>query len=185
MQQIYVFLGPVAVALTANVVCFLVTLVSIERTMRASRSALSSQPNSDKQRLLVYTKMVCVMGFTWAAGFLAAFTEQPAFWWVYILLNGLQGTFIAFSFFLNTRLLRFLKAKATKGKKTKEMILSRTVPSAVAQGLSHPSPAAQQRRICVQKKDEVVSDGGDVVLTSVCSRQNRSSDSTATINTSV
>jgi len=69
------------------------------------------QQNSDKQRLVVYSKMVGIMGFTWAAGFLAAFTEVAAFWWVYIVLNGLQGTFIAFSFVLNARLLRFLKNK--------------------------------------------------------------------------
>ena len=51
------------------------------------------------------------MGFTWTAGFLAAFTEVAALWWVYIVLNGLQGTFIAFSFVLNARLIRFLKNK--------------------------------------------------------------------------
>jgi low temperature requirement protein LtrA len=48
------------------------------------------QQNGDRQRLIMYTKMVCVMGFTWAAGFLAAFTGEAALWWVYIVLNGLQ-----------------------------------------------------------------------------------------------
>ncbi|XP_076454398.1 uncharacterized protein LOC143289282 [Babylonia areolata] len=110
MRQSYVFLIPVAVALAFNVVCFLLTLISIERTMRASRAALTRQQTSDRQRLVVYTKMMSAMGFTWAAGFLASYTKLAAFWWVYIVLNGLQGTFIAFSFVLNSRLLRVLKA---------------------------------------------------------------------------
>ena len=75
------------------------------------------QQRRDRQRLVVYSKMFTAMGFTWAAGFAAAFTEEVALWWVYILLNGLQGTFIAFSFVLNARFVRALKAKFMAKKK--------------------------------------------------------------------
>ncbi|KAL8559221.1 hypothetical protein ACOMHN_040345 [Nucella lapillus] len=118
MSQSYVFLVPVAVALAVNIICFLLTTVSIERTMRATRAALSRQQTSDGQRLLMYSKMLSIMGVTWIAGFLAAFSKVAALWWVYIVLNGLQGTFIAFSFVLNTRLLRFLKARWSAGNST-------------------------------------------------------------------
>lgn len=66
----------------------------------------------------MYAKMSSAMGFTWVFGFAAAFTGESVVWWGYIILNGLQGTFIAFSFILNARLYRLLKLKISEKSST-------------------------------------------------------------------
>ena len=43
------------------------------------------------------------MGFTWIFGYIAAFTDVEALWYIYIILNSLQGVFIFFSFIFNRR----------------------------------------------------------------------------------
>ena len=44
------------------------------------------------------------MGFTWIFGYIAAFTDVEALWYIYIILNSLQGVFIFISFICNRRI---------------------------------------------------------------------------------
>ena len=41
------------------------------------------------------------MGFAWVFGYIAAFTDAEALWYIYIILNSLQGVFIFISFICN------------------------------------------------------------------------------------
>ena len=109
---------------------------------------------------MVYTKMVGIMGFTWAAGFLAAFTEQAALWWVYIVLNGLQGTFIAFSFVLNARLLRFLKTKMSEKKSVLSVTDTKSKASGIHWRTAGPSQQLVQRQLVHNGSSAPPSDGG-------------------------
>ena len=43
------------------------------------------------------------MGFTWIFGYIAAFTDVEALWYIYIILNSLQGVFIFIAFIFNRR----------------------------------------------------------------------------------
>ena len=44
------------------------------------------------------------MGFTWIFGYIAAFTDVEALWYIYIILNSLQGVFIFIAFIFNRRI---------------------------------------------------------------------------------
>ncbi|KAK6173135.1 hypothetical protein SNE40_016650 [Patella caerulea] len=98
---IFAFFIPVGLSLVVNSVCFALTLYSIEKTMTMSQTITGRQ--RDKKRCLIYIKLSSVMGFTWVFGFIASFLNVKLLWYVYIILNGLQGVFIFLSFGLNTR----------------------------------------------------------------------------------
>ncbi|KAK6173136.1 hypothetical protein SNE40_016651 [Patella caerulea] len=98
---IFAFFIPVGLSLVVNSVCFALTLYSIEKTMTMSQKITGRQ--RDKKRCLIYIKLSSVMGFTWVFGFIASFLNVKLLWYVYIILNGLQGVFIFLSFGLNTR----------------------------------------------------------------------------------
>ena len=48
-------------------------------------------------------QIASLMGFTWIFGYIAAFTDVEALWYIYIILNSLQGVFIFVSFICNRR----------------------------------------------------------------------------------
>ncbi|KAK6191499.1 hypothetical protein SNE40_003172 [Patella caerulea] len=98
---IFTFFLPVALVLGCNLVCFVVTLYYIEKTMK--QSAKMTGKKRDRDRCVIYIKLSSVMGFSWIFGFIASYTNVQALWYVYIILNGLQGMFIFLSFSVNTR----------------------------------------------------------------------------------
>ena len=69
------------------------------------------------------------MGFTWIFAFSAAFTGVAAIWYIYIIINSLQGLYIFFAFTLNARIARLWKDKITRtysGYRTAESSTSKT-----------------------------------------------------------
>ncbi|KAA0187432.1 hypothetical protein HAZT_HAZT009260 [Hyalella azteca] len=54
-------------------------------------------------RLLLYIKLGVIQGLTWTTGFLAAYTGLPACWYLFTVLNGLQGFLIFISFDLKEK----------------------------------------------------------------------------------
>ena len=106
------FFLPLAVCLTVNIFSFVAAVVGIERTTRASR--LVSSRRSDGRRLLMYVKMSVALGFTWILGYVTAFVRSDWLLWLFIILNGLQGTFIALAYLANERVLHLLKKKLAK-----------------------------------------------------------------------
>ena len=46
------------------------------------------------------------MGFTWITGFIANYVQTEAMWYVFVVLNSLQGTFIFLAFTCNRRVWR-------------------------------------------------------------------------------
>ena len=52
---------------------------------------------------LIMFQIASLMGFTWIFGYIAAFTDVEALWYIYIILNSLQGVFIFISFICNRR----------------------------------------------------------------------------------
>ena len=51
----------------------------------------------------LFFQIASLMGFTWIFGYIAAFTGVVALWYIYIILNSLQGLFIFISFICNGR----------------------------------------------------------------------------------
>ena len=106
---IFSFFLPVALSLLLNLLAFLAAVLGIERTSRASRVASSRR--SEGQRFLVYVKMSAALGFAWGLGLLAAFLRLHWLQWLVVVLNSLQGTFIALAFLANQRVLRMLRRR--------------------------------------------------------------------------
>ena len=51
------------------------------------------------------------MGFTWMFAFSASFSGIPALWYIYIIINSLQGLYIFFAFVFNQRIARLWSQK--------------------------------------------------------------------------
>ncbi|XP_072176045.1 uncharacterized protein [Diadema setosum] len=101
------FGGPVAVALTLNVIFFAKTVRGIHlstRERRELREGAKTETNN-AENLRIYIKISTIMGFTWLIGYVAAFCQQDALWYVFIILNSLQGVYIFFAFCANKRVL--------------------------------------------------------------------------------
>ena len=105
---IYLFAVPLAVIICANLIMFSRTLVAIKRTM--DQTKMAKEGKDDQKQFGIYVKLSSVMGFTWVFGFLANLTVFTAFWYVFIVLNTLQGVFIGISFVFNRRVMRRYKA---------------------------------------------------------------------------
>ena len=104
-----VFFGvPVFLIITMNMVFYILTTVSICKITAATKIVSKS---SDKQRLLLYTKLSTIMGLAWMFGFIATLADIPSLWYLFIILNSLQGAFICITFVCNKKTLSLLRAK--------------------------------------------------------------------------
>ncbi|XP_041376747.1 uncharacterized protein LOC121389210 [Gigantopelta aegis] len=109
-----VFGVPLAILILINVVCFVITICSIERSMDISKTATSTR--NDRVKCIIYCKLLIITGLTWAFGFAAGFSNSDELWYVFIILNGSQGLYIFICFVFNRRVLRLLKTKLSKAK---------------------------------------------------------------------
>ena len=100
---ICLFAVPLAVIIATNLVLFTRTLVAIKKSMDVAQKA--KEKKDDQQKFVIYVKLSSVMGFTWLFGFLANLTVLTVFWYVFIVLNTLQGVFIAMSFVFTRRVM--------------------------------------------------------------------------------
>ncbi|XP_041483049.1 uncharacterized protein LOC121429860 isoform X2 [Lytechinus variegatus] len=118
LSNIVFFIGPIVLSLVANVVLFAITVVSICRTTKMTRSTLrkdGSQRNVIAE-LLIYFKISCLMGFSWLFGLIAALGTTPALWYIFITVNGLQGISVFFSFGLNARVRKLWRKRMAPSK---------------------------------------------------------------------
>lgn len=72
--------------------------------------------NRDKIRFYLYLKLFIIMGLTWISGIIAIFSEVEAVWYIFVILNGLQGTFIFFMFDFKQKVGSLLWDKLLGGK---------------------------------------------------------------------
>ena len=116
----YVLLGffavPLGLIICANIIFFIFSVISIGKS---SQNTVLGRGNKQegvgiRQRLLLYTKLSVIMGFTWAFGFTANFSrETPVLWYLFIIFNTLQGLFICLAFVCNRKVLELLRRSCT------------------------------------------------------------------------
>lgn len=80
-----------------------------------------STKKSDKIRFKLYAKLALIMGLTWILGLLSGFAQWEWLWYVFVIFNGLQGTFIFVAFDCKPKIWKMIKdecgwRKAMKGK---------------------------------------------------------------------
>jgi hypothetical protein len=96
---LYFFAVPVGLILIFNVFFYVMTLRAINVTTAQARAA---SDHNTKQNFGIYVRIASLMGFTWIFGFAAPFGWQ-FLWYPFIILNCLQGVYIAMAFPLSKR----------------------------------------------------------------------------------
>jgi len=86
---------------------------------------------------VIYVKLSVLMGLGWVVGFVAAFADWPALWYVFIVVNSLQGALLCVAFVVTRQVARLFVdcvrpplhgAPSDTGKPSSNDLKSRNVP---------------------------------------------------------
>ncbi|XP_064601681.1 uncharacterized protein LOC135467772 [Liolophura sinensis] len=99
------FAGPLGIVLVFNTFCFIRVVLSI----RNAPNMKSSKNQTNRNHVTVYLRLSILLGFTWIFGLVAASLQVEVLWYIFVILNGLQGVFIFIAYCLNKRILDMLK----------------------------------------------------------------------------
>ncbi|XP_071963303.1 uncharacterized protein [Antedon mediterranea] len=97
-----VFGIPIGLVIIVNFILFVCTIYGIRKAKHSStRIQNKSKRDQISEELTIYIRISSIMGLTWAFGFLASFVDHTAIWYIFIILNTLQGLFIFIAFNIN------------------------------------------------------------------------------------
>ena len=96
---LFFFVIPFSVIILINVLLLGRSMIVIYRVM----TDVHLNP-TDRNRFCVYIKLMFLMGISWLFGFVAVFTQLQFVWYIFIVLNTLQGVYIFCSFVVNKTL---------------------------------------------------------------------------------
>jgi hypothetical protein len=99
------FILPLAVLLTVNVILYIFTAVNIYKATVAAEMVRKR----DKRSLLIYIKLSVIMGGTWIFAFVWIITKSLVVQYTFIILNSLQGAFIFFAFVFRRKVYHMLR----------------------------------------------------------------------------
>ncbi|XP_063607211.1 uncharacterized protein LOC134781855 [Penaeus indicus] len=95
------FGAPLFACIAINVALFVATTATIAKTRQSEvRRTSTSDP---KKEFLLYLRLAVLMGITWITSVLASVLQQEVLWYVFIVLNTLQGLFIFLAFTCRTK----------------------------------------------------------------------------------
>jgi hypothetical protein len=69
----------------------------------------SGTESSDRKRLLLFLKLFLLTGMTWLLGLVSSLNITSLIWYIYIILNSLQGLFIFFAYAFNSQTKREMR----------------------------------------------------------------------------
>ncbi|XP_033103617.1 uncharacterized protein LOC117106357 [Anneissia japonica] len=94
-----VFGVPMATIMGVNSFLFVVIVCGIHRSKENSRKIRGSSKKKDIiNNLVIYAKISCIMGLTWTIGCVASFIDERFLWYIFVIMNSMQGVFIFLSF---------------------------------------------------------------------------------------
>ncbi|XP_038060639.1 uncharacterized protein LOC119731537 [Patiria miniata] len=129
-----VFAAPLACILLTNIFLFMRTVWSIRKTNKETQHNVQknvTKVRRAREELIIYVKISTLMGFTWIFGFAAAMSDLGGLWYVFIILNTLQGLLIFLSFTCKQRV-RILWMEAFCGESSRKRSYSLGVASSSA-----------------------------------------------------
>eukprot|EP00057_Strongylocentrotus_purpuratus_P018178 XP_011672652.1 PREDICTED: uncharacterized protein LOC105442336 [Strongylocentrotus purpuratus] len=95
LMRLLAFGVPMAVLLAINVIFFSYTAIGIwkghQNAKKVGRKNMRPSFQERFDLLKIYIKVSTLMGFTWATAFIIPFCGISALWYLFIVLNGLQG----------------------------------------------------------------------------------------------
>ena len=159
---IYVFGLPLAVILLINMACFVSTVVVFKKTRKLVKAAIDKERAEDNRVMVVASVKLCtVMGLTWVSGFLANIPSLWVIWYMFIVLNTLQGFMLTVSFVCNVRVWRHYKLFA----RTRSRSLYRTTRATKSTNI-HSRGTSSKNRNTDSKKLPDIESVGEVVASS-------------------
>lgn len=101
------FAIPMGVFTVTNVVFFATTAALIAKMTRSVATPTGAAGGSQRrQQYRTYLRLAVLMGLTWITGILAGCLDLEPLWYVYVVLNSLQGVFIFVAFTCRTKVLQ-------------------------------------------------------------------------------
>eukprot|EP00057_Strongylocentrotus_purpuratus_P006015 XP_011660489.1 PREDICTED: latrophilin-like protein LAT-2 [Strongylocentrotus purpuratus] len=113
MANVYVFGIPVASLLVVNLILFVMVVAGLHHMRMSPVNKHKSTDSNMSADLLIYIKMSTLLGFTWVFGFVTAFANVTALWYIFIILNSLQGVYIFIAFICNKRVFKLWRDSCT------------------------------------------------------------------------
>ncbi|XP_033118564.1 adhesion G protein-coupled receptor L4-like [Anneissia japonica] len=105
------FGGPVGLTLSWNAIFFILTVSSIRKTKQVTKAVQKNKTKTKSRltELLIYIKLSTLMGMSWILGFVATITNSVVIWYIFIVLNSLQGVFVFIFFVCNHRVYKLIR----------------------------------------------------------------------------
>ncbi|KAG7176339.1 G-protein coupled receptor Mth2-like 5 [Homarus americanus] len=122
------FAIPMITIIIINSVFFICTARIITMTTSATSTITASTHHKNQYKL--YLRLAVLMGFTWVSGIAAGYLQLEAVWYVFVVLNTLQGVFIFLAFTCRSKVWRTVRSRCCD-------ILQRV--ASWAAGRSHPN----------------------------------------------
>ncbi|KAK3698752.1 hypothetical protein QZH41_004046 [Actinostola sp. cb2023] len=153
--KLYFFAIPAALVMVFNMVFYSMTVKAIRDTR--SQTSLIAAHADKKRQFGVFMRIGSLMGFTWIFGFAAPFG-----WlflsYIFVVLNSIQGVYIAVSFALSARA-RKLYSESIRGKR-----------SSTTKGKASQDESTRKASLAVSVKKTATEDHVDLSKTSVQER---------------
>ncbi|XP_055946329.1 G-protein coupled receptor Mth2-like [Argiope bruennichi] len=102
------FAGPVFTIICLNFILFAVTAYSI--FVNRMKAGDSSKRAYIKKNYLTYLRLAVIMGVTWITGLLAPLVNLLWLWYLFAILNSLQGLFIFIAFTCTGKVKKYFKS---------------------------------------------------------------------------
>ena len=98
------FIMPVCIIVLFNLVTFIVLVVSIHRTIKATKMATSNSRDSNtKKKLRIYAGIFSLLGLTWILALMASIKDLDVLWYLFFVITLLHGPTLLVMFVLNKR----------------------------------------------------------------------------------
>eukprot|EP00092_Neocalanus_flemingeri_P018666 GFUD01020214.1.p1 GENE.GFUD01020214.1~~GFUD01020214.1.p1 ORF type:complete len:598 (-),score=112.18 GFUD01020214.1:120-1697(-) len=102
------FVIPVFIIMVLNIFFFISSAFLVWNTTRSSAKITTSGP---KINFFLYLRLLVLMGLSWTTGLIAGWLDMEPVWYVFIVLNTLQGLFILVFFTFSKKIATSVKEK--------------------------------------------------------------------------
>jgi len=106
------FVVPFSIIMALNLVFFLSSACIVWESTRSTAKITTSGP---KTNFYLYLRLSVLMGLSWIAGLLAGGLDMEPFWYVFLVLNTLQGLFILLFFSCSKKVISSVKERLCAG----------------------------------------------------------------------
>ncbi|KAG7163094.1 uncharacterized protein LOC121873247 [Homarus americanus] len=90
------FAAPLTTIMLINIIFFICSARIIAETTQSTAKMTSCSPHQNQFKL--YMRLALLMGLTWISGIVAGYLQLEPIWYIFVLLNTLQGVFIFLAF---------------------------------------------------------------------------------------